>query len=218
MSAKRKASLPLPELMPDITEMSPRVEMSPTVDAPLDVPDADPLKVDFRSSSFSAHRESALRPPPLAFDMQRSASTQSNGSVGPLDTLLRPPASEMSRSSSAQSATSISSLLQTGSGVITPALSEAGNTFQDSEDQRRRQSLGLEGIVHWHEGRADPGDIIKSAKAELGKGQGGKVQVLVCGPTSLMNAVKEAAKQEMDVGSVLRGGAAVGFHSENFGW
>ena len=211
--SKRKASLPLPGIMPDITEMSPRVEMNPTIDAPLDVLDSvDPLKIDFEpatpvpphapdlkvdfQSSFAANRN-ALQPPPLAFDM--------------------------SRSSSAQSATSISSLL--GSGVVTPALSEPGNTFDDTEDQRRRQSLGLEEIVHWHEGRADPREIISTAKAELhgrdvesGKGSGGRVQVLVCGPASLMKAVKDAAREEMDFGAVLRGGVSVGFHSESFGW
>ena len=82
--------------------------------------------------------------------------------------------------------------------------------------------------MHWHEGRANPREIIQSAKQGLqrvdveggvarGSG-GGKVQVLVCGPTSLMTAVRDAAKAEMDVAKVLRGGVAVGFHSENFGW
>ncbi|WVQ95167.1 hypothetical protein IAU59_002261 [Kwoniella sp. CBS 9459] len=101
---------------------------------------------------------------------------------------------------------------------------------------RKRSSEGLEGIVRWHEGRADIRDSIKdimasvaahrqlsasteSAEAErLGGRRGGRVNVSCCGPTSLLDAVREGVKVEMDAEEVWKGGVVVDFHAETFGW
>ncbi|OCF32660.1 hypothetical protein I316_05581 [Kwoniella heveanensis BCC8398] len=101
---------------------------------------------------------------------------------------------------------------------------------------RKRSSEGLEGIVRWHEGRADIRDSIKEIMAsvaahtqlssstesseleKLGGRRGGRVNVSCCGPTSLLDAVREGVKVEMDAEEVWKGGVMVDFHAETFGW
>lgn len=46
----------------------------------------------------------------------------------------------------------------------------------------------------------------------------GRMEVMVCGPKSLLVAVKKATRDEMRVGEVWGGGVRVGFHAEDFGW
>ena len=69
--------------------------------------------------------------------------------------------------------------------------------------------------MRWHEGRADPAAIIRQMKDLLERG---RMEVMVCGPASLLGAVKKATRDEMRVGEVYRGGVKVGFHAESFGW
>ncbi|WWC63559.1 uncharacterized protein I303_106163 [Kwoniella dejecticola CBS 10117] len=98
---------------------------------------------------------------------------------------------------------------------------------------RKKSAEGLEGLVRWHEGRADIKgsirDIIESVQSHTqlsskeaeGAGvekRGGRVNVSCCGPISLLEAVKDGVKVEMDSKEVWKGGVVVDFHAETFGW
>ncbi|WWC71328.1 uncharacterized protein I206_105282 [Kwoniella pini CBS 10737] len=99
---------------------------------------------------------------------------------------------------------------------------------------RKKSSEGLEGLIRWHEGRADIKgsikDIIDSVQShtqlsskqlegvnEIEK-RGGRVNVSCCGPISLLEAVKDGVKDEMNSKEVWKGGVVVEFHAETFGW
>ncbi|WWD02129.1 hypothetical protein V865_000167 [Kwoniella europaea PYCC6329] len=105
---------------------------------------------------------------------------------------------------------------------------------------RKRSAEGLEGLVRWHEGRANIKesieDIINSVAAHTqlssderhgmenekpGSGparRGGRVNVSCCGPISLLDAVRDGVKDEMNSEEVWKGGVVVDFHAETFGW
>ncbi|WRT68633.1 uncharacterized protein IL334_005611 [Kwoniella shivajii] len=104
---------------------------------------------------------------------------------------------------------------------------------------RKRSAEGLEGIVRWHEGRAEIKESIKDIIASVeahnqlssseggGEGEkpgvgpikrGGRVNVSCCGPISLLDAVKDGVKEEMNSEEVWKGGVVVDFHAETFGW
>ncbi|WWC90459.1 uncharacterized protein L201_005394 [Kwoniella dendrophila CBS 6074] len=109
---------------------------------------------------------------------------------------------------------------------------------------RKKSSEGLEGLVRWHEGRANIKESIKEIiesvnsycssssntldsnnnndKEEDGlenlMGSGGRVNVSCCGPISLLDAVRDGVKDEMNAEKVLNGGVLVEFHAETFGW
>jgi hypothetical protein len=101
------------------------------------------------------------------------------------------------------------------SGTFTPSTPRRPQPqHQYPQGAPDRLAPGLEAFVRWHEGRADPALIIRQMKEEQGKG---RLEVMVCGPTSLLGAVKKATKDEMRVGDVWRGGVRVGYHEEAFG-
>ncbi|WVW85359.1 hypothetical protein I302_107397 [Kwoniella bestiolae CBS 10118] len=100
---------------------------------------------------------------------------------------------------------------------------------------RKRSAEGLEGLIRWHEGRANIkesiAEIIGSVAAHTsmsgssaenereGPAQmGGRVNVSCCGPISLLDAVRDGVKDEMDSRQVWKGGVVVDFHAETFGW
>lgn len=74
------------------------------------------------------------------------------------------------------------------------------------------------GIVRWAEGRADPGEEIRGVMEGVEMAEGRVVMVMVCGPVSLMRAVRAAARDEMDVRRVYAGDVRVDYHEESFGW
>lgn len=158
---------------------------------------------------------------------------------------LVPPSHAMVRDGSAGSANSTLSFQSTtsplGSGALTPNIAdkEAHHpaSFAQESLQRRRQSVGLEGIVHWHEGRADLHAVIEGmirditiarggggaggeagAGAEGAKGKGGWLSVSACGPRSLLDTAREKVREVSTVKDVWQGGVAVDFHAETFGW
>lgn len=129
-----------------------------------------------------------------------------------------------------------------GSGIRTPSLSvqkpdltqladEANpsalleQTFAASSTDRARQSVGLEGIVQWHEGRADLHRVIDemmAAVAEQRRAQGAKgggvVDVEACGPRSLLDKTKDVVQGLSSVKAVCNGQTKVVYHAETFGW
>ena len=128
----------------------------------------------------------------------------------PLSSLLRPGPAPMLKTDSFASISPIS-------GQLTPALSFTGATsFAEDEKARRRQSAGLDGIVQWHEGRADLLAAIEALKADVP--EGGTISVNACGPRSLLEGAKDAVKASTTMRDVWRGGVVVDFHAETFGW
>lgn len=88
--------------------------------------------------------------------------------------------------------------------------------FTASSQDRAKQSIGLEGIVQWHEGRADLYKMIEGMMAAVGKG--GVVDVEACGPRSLLDKTKDVVKELSDVKAVWNGETKVIYHAETFGW
>ena len=88
--------------------------------------------------------------------------------------------------------------------------------FTASSQQRAKQSIGLEGIVQWHEGRADLFREIEEMMMNVGKG--GVVDVEACGPRSLLDKTKDVVKDLSDVKAVWNGETKVVYHAETFGW
>lgn len=120
-----------------------------------------------------------------------------------------------------------------GSGIRTPSLSVQKpdltqladeenpsalleQTFAASSTDRARQSVGLEGIVHWHEGRADLERVIQELMAAVG--EGGVVNVEACGPRSLLDKTKDVVQELSSVKAVWDGQTKVVYHAETFGW
>ena len=103
------------------------------------------------------------------------------------------------------------------SGALTPALAEpAAQSFAEEALSRRRQSLGLECLIRWHEGRADLQAVVREMMAEIGPG--GWVSVNACGPKSLLDSARKTVREVSSVEAVWRGGVGVSFHAETFGW
>lgn len=145
------------------------------------------------------------------------------------------------RSASASSPSTPTSFLpilrshgSSSSGIATPTLSVAKppdltqpadeanpssileQTFAASSQERAKQSIGLERIVHWHEGRADLSRTIEEMMHSVAKG--GTVDVEACGPRSLLDKTKYVVKELSDVKAVWNGETKVIYHAETFGW
>jgi hypothetical protein len=140
-------------------------------------------------------------------------------------------------SSGAPSNSSIAPLLRShsplSSGVATPMLSMQKTdlsmpsdpehpgalleqAFAESSQQRAKQSIGLEQIVYWHEGRADLYKVIEEMMVSVGKG--GTVNVEACGPRSLLDKAKDVVQELSDMKAVWEGETRVLYHAETFGW
>ncbi|ORY35674.1 ferric reductase like transmembrane component-domain-containing protein [Naematelia encephala] len=113
------------------------------------------------------------------------------------------------------------------SGALTPALSERGEhtpvstSFPATEPARRRQSIGLEHILHWHEGRADLRAAIEAAVRDIQehrKEGGGWLSVSACGPKSLLESARDSVKEASSARDVWAGGVGIEFRAETFGW
>jgi hypothetical protein len=119
------------------------------------------------------------------------------------------------------------------SGIATPALSVQPTdlsmpsdpehpgqlleqAFAESSQQRARQSVGLEQVVFWHEGRADLHKAIEGMMVSVGKG--GTVNVEACGPRSLLDKAKDVVQDLSDMKAVWKGETRVIYHAETFGW
>ena len=119
------------------------------------------------------------------------------------------------------------------SGIATPALSVQKTdlsmpsdpehpqalleqAFAESSQQRAKQSMGLEQLVHWHEGRADLYKVIEGMMLAVGKG--GTVNVEACGPRSLLDKTKDVVQDLSDLKAVWQGETRVVYHAETFGW
>jgi hypothetical protein len=88
--------------------------------------------------------------------------------------------------------------------------------FAESSQQRAKQSIGLEQIVYWHEGRADLYKVIEEMMVSVGKG--GTVNVEACGPRSLLDKAKDVVQELSDMKAVWEGETRVVYHAETFGW
>jgi hypothetical protein len=119
------------------------------------------------------------------------------------------------------------------SGILTPALSAQKTdlsmpsdpenptalleqAFAESSQERAKQSIGLERVVHWHEGRADLHKAIEEMMVAVGKGA--TVNVEACGPRSLLDKAKDVVKDLSDMKAVWQGETRVVYHAETFGW
>jgi hypothetical protein len=119
------------------------------------------------------------------------------------------------------------------SGIATPALSVQKTdlsmpsdpehpgalleqAFAESSQQRAKQSMGLEQMVFWHEGRADLYKVIEGMMVSVGKG--GTVNVEACGPRSLLDKTKDVVQELSDLKAVWQGETRVVYHAETFGW
>ena len=119
------------------------------------------------------------------------------------------------------------------SGIATPALSVQKTdlsmpsdpenpgqlleqAFAESSQQRAKQSMGLEQMVFWHEGRADLHKVIEGMMVAVGKG--GTVNVEACGPRSLLDKTKDVVQELSDLKAVWQGETRVVYHAETFGW
>lgn len=119
------------------------------------------------------------------------------------------------------------------SGIATPALSMQKTdlsmpsdpehpgalleqAFAESSQQRAKQSMGLEQMVHWHEGRADLYKVIEAMMLAVGKGA--TVNVEACGPRSLLDKTKDVVQELSDLKAVWNGETRVIYHAETFGW
>lgn len=119
------------------------------------------------------------------------------------------------------------------SGIATPALSmqktdlsmpsDPDNpgqlleqAFAESSQQRAKQSMGLEQMVFWHEGRADLYKVIENMMVAVGKG--GTVNVEACGPRSLLDKTKDVVQELSDLKAIWQGETRVVYHAETFGW
>jgi len=147
-----------------------------------------------------------------------SRPTQSNeSSLSGRSDFSVSPASNLSTSPAPASLLVPSAPSPIGSGALTPALAETGaDTFAGDALQMRRQSIGLESIVKWHEGRANLESVVMEMMEEVG--QGGWVSVNACGPKSLLDSARNTVSDLSSVKSVWQGGVGVSFHSETFGW
>jgi hypothetical protein len=88
--------------------------------------------------------------------------------------------------------------------------------FAESSQERAKQSIGLERVVHWHEGRADLHKAIEEMMVAVGKGA--TVNVEACGPRSLLDKAKDVVKDLSDMKAVWQGETRVVYHAETFGW
>jgi hypothetical protein len=88
--------------------------------------------------------------------------------------------------------------------------------FAESSQQRAKQSMGLEQMVFWHEGRADLYKVIEGMMVAVGKG--GTVNVEACGPRSLLDKTKDVVQELSDLKAVWQGETRVVYHAETFGW
>jgi len=162
---------------------------------------------------------SSLDVPTLSIELQPSDKPS---------TYLNPTSVEMTQT---KSDTSILSIPQLPSGSLTPALSDlneivsplhpAANpaeNFDSTQNLRRRQSIGLETLIHWHEGRADLVEVIKRMMNDVGVENGGWVDVSACGPRSLLDTAKGVVRDLSDVRKTLKSGGGVRFSAETFGW
>ncbi|KAK4686608.1 hypothetical protein P7C73_g3519, partial [Tremellales sp. Uapishka_1] len=103
------------------------------------------------------------------------------------------------------------------SGAATPAVDETGAMdFKAEIMARRRQSIGLEQLVIWREGRADLNEVLKEMKADMRKG--GNLSVNCCGPRSLLDSTRDCVKHLINVKEAWKGESVVEFTAETFGW
>lgn len=73
----------------------------------------------------------------------------------------------------------------------------------------------LKPFLHWHKGRADIRAALVEAQSEVGSG---RISVNVCGPRSLIDAVKEQVRTLVGAKQSLRGEVGLDFYAETFGW
>ncbi|KAI5452827.1 ferric-chelate reductase Frp1 [Naganishia albida] len=99
-------------------------------------------------------------------------------------------------------------------GYNSSSPAESINEKERDADEKFRLDEGKEGLVHWHQGRANLSQVIDET---VGQAQG-SVSVNVCGPSTLQNAVRKAVATASSPTKVYNGQAAIEFHCENFGW
>lgn len=217
--ARRKSSVPSfvpssPSL--DVKPASPSIRRPSTLAISV-VPE---VEADGEADDENDTRPTLVAPPPAAVPMQKSTSASSIGGAGSNHLQLH--AAPMAREGSAQSNLSIlttNSVLSTlGSGALTPALSEHGGgaSFAQEAPQRRRQSVGLERLISWHEGRADLHQSVREMMEDIGKG--GYLSVDACGPRSLLDSSRECVQSLTSVKQAWEGACCVEYHAETFGW
>lgn len=164
------------------------------------------------------------RRPTLLHPVPRRASNLLNVSLHTANTTYLPGGVSMVKSASQQSNLSISTIpipspSPLGSGALTPALSRAENNFAETAPERRRQSIGLESIIHWAEGRADLKVAVEELMAEVSaRGPGGWVSVNACGPRSLLDSARETVREVSSIKDSWEGKVNVEFRAETFGW
>ncbi|WVR09402.1 hypothetical protein IAU60_006469 [Kwoniella sp. DSM 27419] len=218
-----------------------------------------PTPVGLRRGSRPSLLDAAFLGAP---DMSRTSSTQSGASMAsfttpgpPSPVQMQPPESISRPLTPSMSFKQLQEATDTSPAELRKSISML-NAIPDPEERRqsvaafvgpaelelrKRSAEGLEGIVRWHEGRAEIResirDIVASVAAhtqlsshdddpegavteaeKLGGRRGGRVNVSCCGPASLLDAVRENVKDAMDAGEVCKGGVVVDFHAETFGW
>lgn len=180
--------LPLPPL---ITDRS----LAPPAPALLSAPMM--IKSSSQHSGISVRSTSTPSTPTTFLPILRNHETSSSGIATPTLSVAKP--AELSQPADESNPTTI--------------LEQA---FASSSQERVKQSIGLERIVHWHEGRADLRATIEEMMHSVGKG--GMVDVEACGPRSLLDKTKDVVKELSDVRAVWNGETKVNYHAETFGW
>lgn len=198
------------------------ISIVPEVEVDGEADDEDDNAPNKSNSRVLPGMPSLTAPPPAAVPMQKTASGTSV--TGSDSNYLQLHAASMARSSSAQSnlsivtTNSILSVPSLDSGAATPALSEhgGGGSFAQEAPQRRRQSVGLERYISWHEGRADLHQSVREMMEDIGKG--GYLSVDACGPRSLLDSSRECVQSLTSVKQAWQGECCVEYHAETFGW
>ncbi|KAJ9117430.1 hypothetical protein QFC22_004280 [Naganishia vaughanmartiniae] len=93
--------------------------------------------------------------------------------------------------------------------------SPAESINEKESDDKYRSNEDKDGRVHWHQGRANLGQVLQQA---VDTAQG-PISVNVCGPSTLQNSVRKAVASASSPKQILsKGQAPIEFHCENFGW
>ena len=117
-------------------------------------------------------------------------------------------------------------------GYNSSSPAESINEKERDLDDKFRGEEGKEGLIHWHQGRANLENVIKQAVAQAqgpvsvngrssicSPASAADASLTVCGPSTLQNAVRTAVRTTSGPAKVLKEGQApVEFHCENFGW